>query len=66
MPSAYQFNVTYDEVGNTIHGLVFAHATDFLISPIQVLTYGFVYGLADIWVDADDCQNVTWTSADSC
>lgn len=66
MASSYQWNFDYDESLTEDYGLAFSHAGAFLISKVGALTHGFVYDKSDIWINAEDCQAVTWTSADNC
>lgn len=54
-------SVSYDEFDVSTFGVAFAYNDDYLISGLSVVTRGFVYGLADIWVIEDDCAATTWT-----
>ena len=61
----FQVKVDYDEVANTLYGLAFAFSGDYLLSGTALLTKGFVYNTADVWVSEEDCEAVTWTLVDN-
>lgn len=63
---AFQLNsVTYDPFGVVINGLVFVYNATYLISGMELVTEGFLYNRADMWIDAENCQSVTYTLVDS-
>lgn len=40
--------------------------TLFQISGLGLSTFGFIYALTDVWVDAENCTTVTYTAAENC
>lgn len=62
MASSYQLeNVSYDPFDVVMGGPLFAYNGGTFISPLSVLTEGFIYNEADIWVRTENCEEVTWT-----
>ena len=58
---AVSHNVRIDGLAQLTYGLVGNEAGGAMsISGYGLVTFGFLWGVADIWTDVGDCQVVTW------
>lgn len=68
--SAYRFFVQLDGLALSTEGFVFGwngatlQAYTEYITPMGLLTDGFVVGMADFWQYGDDPANANWTYGD--
>lgn len=57
--AVYPFKVKINPLALNDFGFVGLDGA-YALSGYGLTTFGFIWGVNDIWVDADDCQDVTW------
>lgn len=62
--AAYQFYVTYDGYELATQGLVEEWGLTQRITPIGLLTHGFVVGDGDFWYYGETISDAGWTKVD--
>lgn len=64
MPGFWKLN--YEGGSIEDKGIAVRKSQSWYLSPISVLSFGFMYGVGDTWFNLDDTiiQNVTWTPCD--
>lgn len=65
MSHHYSVKATYNSYALLNGGIDAKSSAAELLSPLSLITFGFLYLINDIWVNADNIQHVTWTN-DSC
>lgn len=62
MAHHYSIKATYNDF-SLLEGGICAKtdADDLIFSPLSITTFGFLYNTLDIWLNADNIQQVTWT-----
>lgn len=62
----YSHPVVINPLGQQTFGLVGWRGT-YALSGYGLATFGFVWGIADIWIPIDNCEAVVWDdSPDAC
>lgn len=56
----YPFRVTTNALGQSTYGFVGEDGIE-TISAFAISTFGFLWGIADIWVLVDTCEATVWT-----
>jgi hypothetical protein len=63
---ASPWRVNYNGGALETNGLVVGFSESWYLSPLAIVTNGFLYGTGDVWfnLDSEIIQNVTWTPCD--
>ena len=62
----YSIRATFNYFSINVGGIVSPYIINYyVLSPLSLSTFGFLYNYTDVWSNEDNIQQVTWTN-DSC
>lgn len=64
MAHHYSIKATYNAFATVVDGIVSKTSGSNVLSPLSLTTFGFLYLINDIWLNADNIVQVTWTNCD--